>query len=43
MVPSVVVVDEGMAKTMTTTTQFQEVYAFIFNQQGLMANPGLQG
>jgi lipid-binding SYLF domain-containing protein len=41
--PSVVVVDQGTAKTITTTTQLQEVYAFIFNQQGLMAGLGLQG
>jgi lipid-binding SYLF domain-containing protein len=43
MGPSIVVVDQGMAKTMTTTTQFQEVYAIIFDQQGLMAGLGLQG
>jgi len=41
--PSVVVVDQGMAKTMTTTTELHEVYAFIFDQQGLMAGLGLQG
>jgi hypothetical protein len=32
-----------MAKTMTTTTQFQEVYAIIFDQQGLMAGLGPAG
>ena len=41
--PSVVVVDEGMAKTVTTTTEFQDAYAFIFNQKGLMAGLGVQG
>jgi lipid-binding SYLF domain-containing protein len=41
--PSVVVVDEGMAKTLTTTTVQKGVYAFIFNQQGLMAGLGIQG
>lgn len=41
--PSVVVVDQGMAKTMTTTTLTQDVYAFVFNQEGLMAGLGLQG
>ena len=41
--PSVVVVDAGMAKSMTTTTMKSDVYAFIFGQQGLMAGLGLQG
>ena len=34
---------EGMARSMTTTTLRDDVYAFIFNQQGLMAGMGLQG
>lgn len=41
--PSVVVVDEGMAKTTTTTTLDKDVYAFIFGQKGLMAGLGIQG
>ena len=41
--PTVVVVDEGKAKTMTTTTAQDDVYAFIFGQKGLMAGLGLQG
>jgi len=41
--PSIVVVDEGMAKSLTTTTHHQGVYAFIFGQKGLMAGMGLQG
>jgi lipid-binding SYLF domain-containing protein len=41
--PSVVVVDEGMAKTMTSTTVQKGIYAFIFSQQGLMAGVGIQG
>lgn len=41
--PSVVVVDEGMAKMMTTTTLDKEIYAFIFGQKGLMAGVGIQG
>ena len=41
--PSVVVVDEGMARTLTTTTARDDVYAFIFGQKGLMAGAGLQG
>ena len=41
--PSVVVVDEGMGKTITSTTLSQDVYAFIFDQGGLMAGAGIQG
>ena len=41
--PTVVVVDEGMAKSMTTTTMKDDIYAFIFDQKGLMAGFGLQG
>ncbi len=41
--PSVVVVDAGMAKTLTTTTAKNDVYAFVFGQRGLMAGAGLQG
>ena len=41
--PSIVVVDEGMGKSMTSTTLTQDVYAFIFDQQGLMAGLGIQG
>jgi lipid-binding SYLF domain-containing protein len=41
--PTVVVVDEGMAKSLTTTTAQDDVYAFIFSQKGLMAGLGVQG
>ncbi|HEY1446913.1 MAG TPA: lipid-binding SYLF domain-containing protein [Caulobacteraceae bacterium] len=41
--PSFVVVDKGMAKSMSTTTLKKDVYAFIFGQKGLMAGLGLQG
>jgi lipid-binding SYLF domain-containing protein len=41
--PSVVVVDAGMARSMTTSTLQSDIYAFIFNQSGLMAGMGLQG
>jgi lipid-binding SYLF domain-containing protein len=41
--PSIVVVDEGVGKSMTSTTLTQDVYAFIFNQQGLMGGLGVQG
>jgi lipid-binding SYLF domain-containing protein len=41
--PSVVVMDEGKAKTTTTTTAKDDIYAFIFGQKGLMAGLGVQG
>jgi lipid-binding SYLF domain-containing protein len=41
--PSVVVMDEGMASSTTTTTMKDDIYAFIFSQKGLMAGLGLQG
>jgi lipid-binding SYLF domain-containing protein len=41
--PTVVMVDEGMAKTATTTTMKDDIYAFVFGQKGLMAGLGIQG
>ena len=41
--PSVVLVDEGMAKTTTTNTLKDDIYAFVFGQKGLMAGLGIQG
>ena len=41
--PSVVIVDSGLAKTLTTETAKSDVYAFTFGQKGLMAGLGLQG
>ena len=41
--PSIVVVDTGVAKTLTTTTAKSDVYAFILDQRGLMAGLGIQG
>ena len=41
--PSIVLVDQGVAKSMTTTTLTEDVYAFIWGQQGLMAGLGIQG
>lgn len=41
--PSLVVVDEGKAKQLTTTTTKDDIYAFVFGQKGLMAGVGLQG
>jgi len=41
--PTIVVMDEGAAKSLTTTTAKDDVYAFIFSQKGLMAGIGIQG
>ena len=41
--PSVVVLDVGAAKALTTTTLRDDVYAVIFDQRGLMAGFGVQG
>ncbi len=41
--PSVVVVDEGLARSLTTTTAKDDIYVFFFDQKGLMAGLGVQG
>lgn len=41
--PTVVVVDEGMAKNLSTSTLKEDAYAFIFGQQGLMAGVSIEG
>ncbi len=41
--PSVVVVNKGAATSIDSTTVSQDVYAFPFNQKGLMADLTLQG
>ncbi len=41
--PSIVVVDEGVARSLSSTTLQKDIYAFIFDQKGLMAGLGLQG
>lgn len=41
--PSLVVVDEGVGRSITTNTITSDVYAFIFSQRGLMAGLGIQG
>jgi lipid-binding SYLF domain-containing protein len=41
--PSVVLMDEGKAKTTTTNTLKDDIYAFVFSQKGLMAGLGIQG
>lgn len=41
--PSLVIVDEGMATSLTNATLNASTYAFFFNQRGLMGGLGLQG
>ncbi len=41
--PSVVVVDQGMARSLTTTNLRSDVYAFVFGQSGLMGGIGIEG
>jgi lipid-binding SYLF domain-containing protein len=41
--PTVVMVDEGVAKNLSSTTLKDEAYAFIFDQQGLMAGISIEG
>lgn len=41
--PTVVLVDEGMAKNLSSSSLQDDAYAFIFSQQGLMAGISLEG
>ena len=41
--PSLVVLDSGFGKALTTTTLQKGIYAFIFDQKGLMGGVGIQG
>ena len=41
--PTVVVVDEGVAKNLSTSALKDDAYAFIFSQQGLMAGVSIEG
>lgn len=41
--PSLVVVDKGFGKNLSTTTLQKGVFAFIFDQKGLMGGVGIQG
>ncbi|MGO9445474.1 MAG: YSC84-related protein [Thiobacillaceae bacterium] len=41
--PTVVVVDEGAAKNLSSSTLKDDAYAFIFDQQGLMASLSIEG
>jgi len=41
--PTVVAVNEGVAKNLSTSTLKDDAYAFIFDQQGLMASLSIEG
>ena len=41
--PSIVIIDKGAAASFSTTTAKEDVYAFFFDQKGLMAGLNLQG
>ncbi|HXA47271.1 MAG TPA: lipid-binding SYLF domain-containing protein [Burkholderiaceae bacterium] len=41
--PSVVVVNEGVAKNLSSTTLKDDAYAFIFDQKGLMLSVSIEG
>jgi lipid-binding SYLF domain-containing protein len=41
--PSLVIVDEGVGRSITSNTLTSDVYAFVFSQKGLMAGMGIQG
>jgi lipid-binding SYLF domain-containing protein len=41
--PSLVVVDTGLARSLSTTTLRKGIYVFFFSQKGLMGGIGLQG
>lgn len=41
--PTIVAVNEGVAKNLSTSTLKDDAYAFIFDQQGLMASLSLEG
>lgn len=41
--PTVVIVNQGVAKNLTSSTLRDDAYAFIFDQQGLMAGISIEG
>ena len=41
--PSITIVDVGLARSLSTTTLREGMYAFFFDQKGLMGGLGLQG
>jgi lipid-binding SYLF domain-containing protein len=41
--PTVVIVNEGVAKNLSTSTLKDDAYAFVFDQEGLMAGLSIEG
>ncbi|HAR97117.1 MAG TPA: twin-arginine translocation pathway signal protein [Deltaproteobacteria bacterium] len=41
--PNITVIDVGAAKNLSTTTMKSDIYAFFFDQKGLMGGLGIQG
>ena len=41
--PTVVVVNDGIARNLSSSTLKDDAYAFIFDQQGLMASLSIEG
>ena len=41
--PSIVAIDQGFAKTFTTSTIQSDIYSFVFDQKGLTGGIGVQG
>jgi lipid-binding SYLF domain-containing protein len=41
--PTIVVVDEGVSRALSTSSAKEDVYVFFFDQKGLMAGLGIQG
>ena len=41
--PSLVIVDAGIGKVVSSTTLQKGVYAFVFDQKGIMGGAGIQG
>lgn len=41
--PTLVVVDEGVARSLTTSSARSDIYVFFFGQKGLMGGLGIQG
>jgi lipid-binding SYLF domain-containing protein len=41
--PTVVIVNEGIAKNLSTSTLKDDAYAFVFDQEGLMAGVSIEG
>ena len=41
--PNLVIVDAGMAKSLSSTDLYKDIYAFFFNQKGLMGGIAIEG